>query len=114
MKDIIILFLILLTGISLMIYFLKKDYKENWSSKKIITYSKNSKVAMFISFGCIGTITSLSEKIYGFYNIVFFNSRIDNILLWIFVPIASSFICLSVFYFTYSIEAFKRNNMINN
>lgn len=112
LKKLMIMFCIIFVNTLLIIYFLNKDYKINWRSKKVFTYSRFSNLARIFAIANIVIANELLSIIYNMYFEQNFNETIDNIVKWLVIPAFCIFVFISVFYSTYSVFLFKQENKI--
>lgn len=112
MIDITVNFILILINTVLMIVFINKDYKLNWKSKKVFTYSRYSKIASIFGFANIGVTTGFLDTIFEKYFDSFFNPTFNIIISWVIIPAICIFIFFSIFYATYSQFIFKQKHGI--
>jgi uncharacterized membrane protein (UPF0182 family) len=87
----------ILTG--LISYFLNKDYKLNGQAKKIITGSKYSRIAHYLSITMVLLLSILFDVVIDKYAVGFFSDTTCKILSWVISPLLS-IICVASIYIT--------------
>jgi hypothetical protein len=108
------MFFIVFVNTLIMVFLLNKDYKINWRSKKVFTYSRFSNIARFFAIANIVIANELLSKIYNKYFEQYFSKTMDTVYKWFIIPSFCIFVFLSVFYATYSIFVFKHENKIRD
>ncbi len=114
MAHLIIIFFIVFVNTLLMAYFLSKDYKTNSDTKKVITNSQYSKIAMIFGFANFGITIGLLDYLYEKYFAYRFNETGNFWISWILIPSVCIFIYFSIFYWTYAVFKFKQKHGIKD